>query len=469
MSKIVDYLKTTSIYLMDNKILNIKNILIAMIYFFPISFLFGNFFINLNLILSSILFCIYFTNRKNIKFISIEVLLLIIFLITNIFFDILLERENYIKTFGLIRFFIFGFLISYFFSNNILNIKKYEFYIACCIFIVCVDALFQNVFGFNLIGIKRELDFTSGFFGEEKILGSYISKILIFILPLLLLKPNLKKIFLLLLILVVILNTTERMGLFTYLVSITIFFLFTDKNFQKKIITIIASILLILTMIFLIENLRNNYLIKTLHQYGFENLNKKIIKTFNTKDNLRNCKKLELNKYECTEKYYEDLVEELGLIKLNTKGGFKILSNNHIAHILVALKIWNENKIVGIGVNNFRYFSYDKKYILKDELYNSLKASTHPHNVYIQVLVETGILGFILFFTSIIIIIKKRIKYLFGSKSIKMSEVAFLIMLIITLIPLPSGNIFGTSYGAFFWIFIFLNINFKNKKSKFLK
>ena len=50
-------------------------------------------------------------------------------------------------------------------------------------------------------------------------------------------------------------------------------------------------------------------------------------------------------------------------------------------------KIWNENKIVGIGVNNFRYFSYDKKYILKDELYNSLKASTHPHNVYIQVLV----------------------------------------------------------------------------------
>ena len=129
--KIVDYLKTTSINLMDNKILNIKNILIAMIYFFPISFLFGNFFVNLNLILSSILFCIYFINRKNIKFISIEILLLILFIITNIFFDILLERENSIKTFGLLRFFIFGFLISYFFSNNILNVKKYEFYIAC--------------------------------------------------------------------------------------------------------------------------------------------------------------------------------------------------------------------------------------------------------------------------------------------------------------------------------------------------
>ena len=156
----------------------------------------------------------------------------------------------------------------------------------------------------------------------------------------------------------------------------------------------------------------------------------------------------------------------MGLHNLVIGGNFGIFSQNHIAHILVSLKIWNEYKFFGIGVGNFRYYSYDDKYKLNNELYNKIKASTHPHSIYTQILVETGLVGFCLFFSSIVVIIYKKIKLFRKIKYINYSELAFFIIFIIHLIPLPSGNVFGTSYGIFFWLFILLNINFGKKISK---
>ena len=65
-----------------------------------------------------------------------------------------------------------------------------------------------------------------------------------------------------------------------------------------------------------------------------------------------------------------------------------------------AFQIWKDNKFTGIGLNNFeevcknldRYYIYHKNY----------GCSSHPHNYYVQALVESGFPGLILFISLMI-------------------------------------------------------------------
>ena len=50
-------------------------------------------------------------------------------------------------------------------------------------------------------------------------------------------------------------------------------------------------------------------------------------------------------------------------------------------------KILMDNKTLGVGVKNFRKFCSNQKYIE-----SSLSCATHPHNTYIQILSEIGII-----------------------------------------------------------------------------
>ena len=49
-----------------------------------------------------------------------------------------------------------------------------------------------------------------------------------------------------------------------------------------------------------------------------------------------------------------------------------------------------DNKIIGIGIRNFRNFCSNEKFKIDEK-----SCATHPHNTYIQLLAETGILGFL--------------------------------------------------------------------------
>ena len=60
----------------------------------------------------------------------------------------------------------------------------------------------------------------------------------------------------------------------------------------------------------------------------------------------------------------------------------------------LAFKMYKDNKIFGIGLNNFQSLCEEKKY--KKDLKN-IGCVTHPHNYYIQWLIETGPIGLILF------------------------------------------------------------------------
>ena len=80
-------------------------------------------------------------------------------------------------SFSYIRFGIFALLIWYLIENN-KNILKYLFYsIIICFSLLIIDGYIQFFFGSNILGYELEPGpRVSSFFGDELILGSYLSR-----------------------------------------------------------------------------------------------------------------------------------------------------------------------------------------------------------------------------------------------------------------------------------------------------
>ena len=91
--------------------------------------------------------------------------------------------------------------------------------------------------------------------------------------------------------------------------------------------------------------------------------------------------------------------------KLDGKNSFT--NSPWIAHWKVAYKIFQDNKLTGIGLKNFRVLSCnDDNYKVRNLLYDS-SCTTHPHNTYMEILSELGVVGMIIFLFFIYNFIKK--------------------------------------------------------------
>ena len=126
--------------------------------------------------------------------------------------------------------------------------------------------------------------------------------------------------------------------------------------------------------------------------------------------------------------------------------------NNHIRLFSSAYNIWKENKINGVGNKNFRIVCDQEKF---DSFTNSNQlCSSHPHNLYFELLSETGIIGLILFITFIIAFL---INYFKGmqkfNKSIYSIFLGCFLVVLFYLWPIRSnGSFFSTFTGTFFWL-----------------
>ena len=61
---------------------------------------------------------------------------------------------------------------------------------------------------------------------------------------------------------------------------------------------------------------------------------------------------------------------------------------------LLLYQIFRENIILGSGARSFRYECNKEKYDNIDIHYIKKRCSTHPHNYYLEILSENGIIGF---------------------------------------------------------------------------
>ena len=113
------------------------------------------------------------------------------------------------------------------------------------------------------------------------------------------------------------------------------------------------------------------------------------------------------------------------------------------AHHYTAVKVFYEFPIFGVGIKNFRYESSKPKYEdLKFENTNARQA-THPHQIHLEFLSETGIVGYLSFMIFILLslIISLR-NYLQNKNIFQLSGILFVLS---SLLPvLPSGSFLST-------------------------
>ena len=112
-----------------------------------------------------------------------------------------------------------------------------------------------------------------------------------------------------------------------------------------------------------------------------------------------------------------------------------------------------DNKVLGVGVKNFRVFCRDERYEV-----SKLSCSSHPHNAYLQILSETGTIGFLFLIMVLLTFCFNLFKHLKlkikGKYYFNDFEICILSGIAIYLWPIvPTGNIFNN------WLNIIMILN----------
>jgi len=419
-----------------NQTFNSSNVIykfITLIFFgfLPISFIFGNSIINLNIILLDIFLLIYCFNLNKWEWIKSNLFkslfLLYFFLIFNSILAYYLEFSNSPE--GIIRSisFIKFILLVYAFKILILNYETLNKIIKIWLFVILItifDVFFEKIFGNNILGFASP-DSTRivSFFKDELVVGSFIYCFGFTIISFYLAKNenfNKKNIFSLILILIPlsIFITGERSNFIKSLFLFFLIIIFVEKYklvLSKKIIFIIlfASTILLFT--------------------------------FNKAVYIK----------------YTEFFKRIYIVEKNEKLINKFENIKYFAHYDTAIKIFKNYPVIGVGNKNFRKECAKQKYYNPNLKFSHQRCSTHPHQIHFELLSEHGLLGY---FIIIFILSRNLFKNFVYYKSKKdiflLSNLSFLLLFFIPL--LPGGGMFSTFNGAFFWIiFALTNVKFE--------
>ena len=399
-------------------------ILFSLIPFFLIT---GPFLSDLSISLISIIFLLYCLKKKNFSFFKKKYFYFFLFFWIYLLFNSLINNFN-LDSFGTslvyIRYGIFVIAIATLLDFNEKFIKYFFYCILICFIVLILDGFYQYFFGENILGWKNGSR-TSSFFGDEKILGSYLSRFwpIFFGLSIFIFKQK-EKIFMLLILIFIlsealIFLSGDRSAFLYINLSAIFVILFSHKLLKLRLFTLITSFILISIISIANPTAKERVFDHTLKQMNLGNNNSEIY----------------------------------------------IFSQQHTHHFITAYRMFLDNKVFGVGIKNFRNFCNNKDYEVSE-----LSCSTHPHNTYIQILAETGLIGF--FFLLIVLfyflkyIIKHAILKFNGKKFFNDFEICILSGILIYLWPfVPTGSIFTN------WLSIIMIINlpfviWSNKQKK---
>ena len=412
-------------------LLNPTSIASYLIILLPLSLIIGPFFSDLSVVIIDLIFFYFIIKNKQYEIFNnnlFKFLLLfnIYISIRSIFADdIFLSLKSSLPY---LRFLILIFAINYFLNKNKNLINHFSKSIIVIIIVLCLDALFQYIFGFNTLGFKIENpDKLNGFFGDEAVLGSYLIRLF----PLLIASYF------------IVFNKKENKFLFISifsLISITIFFsgsrsslallslfiiifLLLFKSLRKEMLTLLISVVILVG------------LSSTLSEKIRHNIN------YNLFDPIRTI-------FFQSEKSRTENVKDKKII---------IFTQVYHTHYETAYKMFKNNKFFGVGNKMYRKLCSEKEYNI-----NKFSCTTHPHNFYIQVLAENGFFGFIFIislFTYCSLIIFKEIYFRNIKKVNNLDDKSVLILtgVFLNLWPIiPSGNL----YNNWLSILIYLPIGF---------
>jgi hypothetical protein len=413
-------------------------ICLYIIIFIPLFYIFSVALLNFAFIFISLSFLLICFLNKNFIFLKDKFFIyLYIFwaylLLSALFIHI--DLEIFLKSFFYGRYIIFPIAIYYFLKKNFKSFNKIKIFYSIIIFFVVIDTWIQFLYGKDILGYELPVNFLgrlSGPFGKELIVGGFLS--LIGILTLLInfykkkLLLNKWFIFYFLFLASAIFISGERASIL-FLFLFLFFNLLINKIIKKKII---FSFFLTVCLFIILINFSPNLKWRVYGQlYG---LSQPIIKNniiSETRDDKFN--------YFKSEKFYRIYIEAIRSFK-DTQWG---------AHWLTAIEISKDNFLFGSGVRTFRVDC--KKYDNIDSLRKNIRCSTHPHNIYLEILSETGLIGL----TLILLFFFNFIKSLIKQTSNKSLTIALGALILAIMFPLkPTGAFFSSWYGSIVWYLI---------------
>ncbi len=344
----------------------------------------------------------------------------IIFWLSLIFISFFSYNKTYSFQDSLIfiRFLLIPFFCYFVFFRDKKFFERLLLVLFIIVVFVSIDTLYQFVNytskdGFNedLFGFKSNwYGRLTGPFGDELIPGSYLSKFGLFgfvcLISIKKLENNIiiQSLYLSLIILVCYVSG-ERMAFATFSLSLLLLFVFLD-GYRKSII---LSILIGALFIFLATYLHpfyNDFNVIESTQY---HQGKKIEKFFPCEND--------------TEKICSKIINI-------QPSFFEVIRNFDTSAYgeiyLLSIKMFLDNPITGIGINNFQYLcNYNELY--KDMMIN-YECASHPHNIYIQWLTEGGLIVFISFILFLFFLIKFIVNNT-GDKKYKIISVMIIVIM----------------------------------------
>ena len=442
-------------------------------FFFPLSFLIGNLAISLNTLLFIIISLIFIKkNALSIRFEKSTWLVIIFFLYfflsTTFHFlypgflndqlkNFPIEINPILKSFLFVRFILLILILDTLLYNKIIDLKKFFLSSLICTSFVSFDVILQYITGVDLFGYKNFANWNSGPFGDELIAGSYLKNFSFFAIFFIFLNfknTNMKNpllIFITTSHLTAMLVSGNRMPTILFLFGCFLLVLFI-KNIRFSI----TAGVIIFVGIFLFlekkdETLKQNYAV------FFSEIN--ILKIFNNNKITKN----------------NNLVSQ----EKNTLDGQDSISKNviflrHSGYARVfktSILVWLEQPLTGFGLKSFRVKCWDV--LAKDNIKNSgpqdISCGNHPHNYYLEILSEAGIVGFILFFLFFIFLLRNSfytIKEMYKTNGHELIILApVIISIVLEIWPLrSSGSFFTNTNATFFWLIVgmLLSSNIKN-------
>ena len=324
-----------------------------LLYLIPVALLTGPFLPDLFLSLIGLFFLIYSLRHKlwnyYKNYFTLIFMLFYLYLLFRCFFSelIVYSLEGTLFYF---RYLFFSLSVFYLFNNNPNLAKNLGLSIFYTLILAGLDAYLQWITGFNIFGwtAAGRTDRLAGFFGDELIIGGYFARLTPVALGLLIYHypPTKIRIALgisfLIFVDVLIFGSGERAAFFFIsLFSLLLIFLSNSYKFYRFITFTISFIIISLVTVLVPSS------------------NTKVRETFN----------------QTTTNLASPLAPYTPL---------------HEEHYIVALKLFADNPIFGQAPNMFDILCQEDKYY-----YSAEGCTSHPHNSYIQLLAETGIVGFL--------------------------------------------------------------------------
>jgi hypothetical protein len=141
-----------------------------------------------------------------------------------------------------------------------------------------------------------------------------------------------------------------------------------------------------------------------------------------------------------------------------------IKETQHGAHFYTAMEIFKTYPLVGVGNRNFRDECLKEKYFNKDYKQSNVRCSTHPHQIYFELLSEHGIIGTTIIISVIFYILFQS--FLIYKRNQNLAHLGSIIFVLITFLPiLPSGSFFTSWAASIFWLNFSIMIFYNNKSN----